>query len=105
MSDIMRGQASQQTTATEQAIKARFASVRVQSMQDEFARFCSDTQRIKAEIISKHFEPQTIIERSNIMRTPDAQFAEQAVQLIKDKFSEYRITVNPDSVSLTDFAA
>jgi hypothetical protein len=49
--------------------------VRVQSMQDEFARFCSDVQKIKAEIISKHFEPQTIIERSNVMRTPDAQLA------------------------------
>ena len=46
----MRGQSSQQTTATEQAIKARFASVRVQSLQDEFARFCSDTQKIKAEM-------------------------------------------------------
>jgi hypothetical protein len=83
MSDIMRGQASQQTTATEQAIKARFASVRVQSMQDEFARFCSDVQKIKAEIISKHFEPQTIIDRSNVMRTPDAQLAQPAVELIK----------------------
>jgi hypothetical protein len=105
MSDIMRGQASQQTTATEQAIKARFASVRVQSMQDEFARFCSDVQKIKAEIISKHFEPQTIIDRSNVMRTPDAQLAGPAVELIKSQFSDYRITVNPDSVSLTDFAA
>jgi hypothetical protein len=27
------------------------------------------------------------------------------VELIKSKFSDYRITVNPDSVSLTDFAA
>lgn len=105
MSDIMRGQAAQQATATEQAIKARFASVRVQSLQDEFARFCSDTQRIKAEIISKMFDPQTIIDRSNIMRTPDAQLAPQAAQLIKDRFYEYRISVNPDSVALQDYAA
>jgi hypothetical protein len=70
MSDIMRGQASQQTTATEQSIKARFASVRIQSMQDEFARFCSDTQRIKAEIISKHFDKNTIIKRANVRTCP-----------------------------------
>lgn len=105
MSDIMRGQASEQTTATEQAIKARFASVRVQSMQDEFARFASDLQRLKAEIISKHFDPQTILEQSNIMRTPDAQLAPAGVELIKSRFAEYRVVVNPDAVSLTDFAA
>jgi hypothetical protein len=101
----MRGQASTTTTATEQAIKARFASVRVQTLQDEFARFCSDVQKIKAEIISKHFDPQTIIEQSNIMRTPDAQLAQAGVELIKSRLYEYRISVNPDSVSLTDFAA
>ena len=105
MSDIMRGQAQGGATATEQAIKARFASVRVQSLQDEFARFCSETQRIKAEIIAKHFDPQTIIERSNIMRTPDAAMAEQAVELIKSHLYEYRIAVNPDSMSLPDMAA
>ena len=105
MSDIMRGQASGQATATEQSIKARFASVRVQSLQDEFARFCTETQRIKAEIIAKHFDPQTIMERSNILRTPDAQLAQPAVELIKSHLYEYRIAVNPDSVSLPDMAA
>ena len=64
MSDIMRGQSTAGATATEQALKAKFASTRVQEFQNEFARFASDTQRIKAEIISKHFDPQTIAERS-----------------------------------------
>jgi len=104
-SDIMRGQAMSNTTATEQAIKARFASVRVQAMQDEFARFASDVQRIKAEIISKHFDPQTIIERSNVLHTPDAQMAMQAVQLIKSKWFLYRVSVRPENVSITDYAA
>ena len=105
MSDIMRGQAAGVATATEQAIKARFASVRVQSLQDEFARFCTELQRIKAEVIAKHFDAATIIERSNIMRTPDAPMAQQAVELIKSHLYEYRIAVNPDSVSLPDMAA
>ena len=104
MSDIMRGQSTQQTTATEQAIKARFASVRVQTMQDEFARFASETQRLKAEIIAKHFDDETILRRSNIQQTPDAQLAPQAIALIKQP-GQYRISVNPDAVSLTDFAA
>jgi len=105
MSDIMRGQASEQSTATEQAIKARFASVRVQTLQDEFARFASDTQKLRAEIISKHFDPQTIINRSNVMRTPDAALAQAAVALIKQPDFGFRISVNPDSISLQDFAA
>jgi hypothetical protein len=107
MSDIMRGEASQQTTATEQAIKARFASVRVQSLQDEFARFCSDVQKIKAEIVANFFEPQTILTRANVqyMEQTDQQLAPQAVELIKSKIDEYRIKVDPDSVSLQDFAA
>jgi hypothetical protein len=63
-SDIMRGQAmAPGTTATEQAIKAKFASVRMQRAQDEFARFASDAQRIRGEIICKHFSPETILER------------------------------------------
>lgn len=104
MSDIMRGQSSTQTTATEQRIKGAFASARVQKFQDEFARFCSDIQRIKAEIISLHFDPETIIEESNIEHTPDAQYAQQAVRLIKSNFYQFRVQVKPESVSLTDFA-
>lgn len=105
MSDIMRGQAQAQTTATEQAIKAKFASVRMQSLQDEFARLVSDSQRIKAEIIAKHFDAQTIINRSNISRTPDAQLAQQAVQLIQAGWENWRVEVKPEAVSLTDYAA
>ena len=105
MSDIMRGQQAQNGTPGEASVKARFSSVRVQSQQDEFARFASDTQRLKAEIIAKHFDPQTIIDRSNVLRTPDAQLAQQAVALIKDEFSAYRVQVKPEAVALTDFAA
>ena len=105
MSDIMRGQAASAATATEQSIKARFASVRVQSRQDELARFASDIQRIKAEIIAKHFEPQTILDRSNIAQSFDAQLAGQAIELIKSKVAAYRVEVKPEAISLTDFAA
>jgi hypothetical protein len=109
MSDIMRGQASSPgATATEQAAKARFGSVRMQADQDEFARFTSDVQRLKAEIISKHFRPETILQRSNaaaaFSKEPPA-LVQQAVQLIKSRFSDYRVVVRPESVALTDFAA
>lgn len=105
MSDIMRGQATQTATATEQRIKANFGSVRMQRLQNEFARFASDAQRIKFEIIAKHFDPATILAASNIERTPDAKFAQEAVALIKSQSSEYRVEVKPEAIAMTDFSA
>lgn len=104
MADIMRGASMQSETATAQSIKARFASVRMQDMQDEFARFASDAQRIKSEIISKHFDPQTIVAASNIENTSDAELIGPAVQLIKDRHHEFRIVVKPEAISMTDYA-
>lgn len=105
LSDIMRGQATTPgVTATEQGIKARFGSVRVQRYQDEFARFATDAQKLRAEIISKHFSPETILERANCEFTADAALAPQAVELIKSKFAQYRIEVKSEALSMTDFA-
>jgi hypothetical protein len=55
-SDIMRGQATEGgATATEQAIKAKYGSIRGGKAQKRFARFCSEAQSIRGEIICKHF--------------------------------------------------
>jgi hypothetical protein len=104
MSDIMRGQGVQPATATEQRIKAGFSSTRIQTKQDELARFATDVQKLRAEIISLHFDPQTIVDRSNVLRTADAQMAQQAVQFIKSDFFRYRLQVRPESISLPDTA-
>lgn len=104
-SDLMRGQQTTNGTPGEAKVKAKFGSVRMQAMQDELARFASDGQRIRAEIICKHFSPETIIEHSNIMRTQDAQYAQAAVQLLQSRFADYRIEVKPEAINLTDFAA
>ena len=106
MADIMRGQSTgPAATATEQSIKAKYGSVRMQALQDEFARFASDLQRIKAEVMSKFFAPETLAKKSNIEFTQDAQLAAPAVELIKSRFGMYRVEVKPESVSLADFAA
>jgi hypothetical protein len=107
MSDIMRGQSTAGATATEQSLKAKFASVRVQRLQNDFARFASDIQALKAEIISKHFDEKTIAERSNIqyMMGADQGLAQQAIALIKSDFYQYRIEVKPESVNMADMAA
>lgn len=105
MADILRGASTIQASATEQAIKAKFASIRVQALQDDFARFASDLQRLKAEIIARHYQPYCILQQSNIMSTPDAVMAEQAVQLIKDPAtSRWKIQVKPESLAMVDYA-
>lgn len=105
MSDIMRGQADVAgTSATEQNIKAKFGSVRMQRRQDELARFCSDAQRLRAEVMAKHFESSTYLARCNCENTPDAPLAPQAVEFLKSELAQYRIEVKPEAISLTDFA-
>ena len=105
ISDIMRGATRASETATAQTLKAQFGSTRLQFKQFEIARFVRDTQRIKADIISKHYQPQTIVLRSNIDHTPDAAIAPQAIQLLKDEgISHYRLNIEADSMSAVDWA-
>lgn len=107
-SDLMRGQAADAAeTATAQGIKARFGSVRVQAKQDELARFASELAWLKAQVIAKLFDPETILERANAQYMfDDPATAQRAVALIKDRLHrEYRVQVKPENVSLQDFAA
>jgi hypothetical protein len=105
MSDILRGSTDPRETKGAQELKSKFASTRIQAMQDGFAKFASDIQTIKAEIIMRHYQPQTLIEQSNIMVTPDAQIAEQAVMLLKDpKAAIWKVQIRPESVAMVDFA-
>jgi hypothetical protein len=106
MSDILRGQSTEsRVSATEQNLKAKFASVRIQSIQDMFAAFATDLQMLKTNIISVHYDPQTIIKQSNILATPDAELAPAAVQLIKQPLEAlWRVQVRPESVAMVDYA-
>ena len=106
ISDVMRGSSRASETATAQQIKAQFGSTRIQLMQFYIADWISQGLRIKAEIICKHWQPETIIKRSNIERTPDAAMAMQAVALLKDEeMAEYRINVEADSMAALDWAS
>ncbi len=106
VSDVMRGSSKASETATAQQIKAQFGSTRIQLSQFYIAEWISHALRIKAEIICKHWQPETIIRRSNIERTPDAPFAIQGVELLKDEeMAEYRINVEADSMAALDWAA
>lgn len=117
MADIIRGQQVENGTPGEAQIKAQFASVRMKARQKRIARFVSELQSIKAEIICKHFDTSTILARANYRFMPDApdpanpqtsaqrqQLLLAAVALLRDRFHEYRIQVRPEALAAEDFA-
>jgi hypothetical protein len=107
MSDILRGQSTEgRTSATEQSLKAKFASTRIQFWQDMFAFFASDLQILRTDVIATHFDPMTIVKQSNIQfDEADQQYIQPAIQLIKDEKSLiWRIEVRPESVAMVDYA-
>ena len=107
ISDIVRGNTKASETLGAQQIKAKFASVRIQKLQDEVARFAQQLFNYKAQIICKHFTPEQIIAQSNARFYPDAAndpVIQQAIALIKDEESfEWRIKVQADTLGQVDY--
>ena len=107
MSDIMRGQqqGDGRVSATADQLKAKFASIRVQAIQDEFTRFATDLQKLRFEVISKHFDEASIIKRANTLGTADKDLAYPAAQFIKEHDqSKWRIIIQPESMAMTDYS-
>jgi hypothetical protein len=107
LSDIMRGaNTDQYTAANTQAMKAKMGSIRVQSLQDQFAQFASQLDEIKAEVISKHYSTSTIFKQSNAQFLPqaDQQLVGPAVQLMQSPDIKWRVTIRPESIAMVDYA-
>jgi hypothetical protein len=78
----------------------------MQFMQGELAEFVQTALAIKAEIMAAHFQPETLIRRSLIDKTPDAQYAEAAIELLRDKrMAIYSLAVDPDTMAMVDYSA
>jgi len=103
ISDIMRGSTKASETASAQQLKAQFGSTRISEKQQSVGMFVQRVLGIKAEIIEKHFQPETIAQRSNVMMTPDAQLAPQAIQLLKSPDAvSYRVSVQSETMAYQD---
>lgn len=102
LSDILRGASAANETATAQGIKAQFASIRLNDMKDDVARFARDVLRMKAEIICARYQPDIILQVSGIANTPDGQNPElvaAAIQLLKNEpIRNYNIDIETDSM-------
>lgn len=99
LSDIVRGASVASETATAQQIKSQFASIRLNDMKNDVARFACDLIRMKAEIMCSKYQPQTLVAMSGMMNTPDAQYLEQAIMMLKDEpLRNFSIEIEADSL-------
>jgi len=107
LSDIMRGGATDQyTAAATQGMKMKMGSIRVQALQDEFARFASDLEALKSEVISKHFSEESILKQSGaqFLSKPDQELIMPALQLMKSPEVAWRVDIRPESIAMVDYA-
>ncbi len=109
MGDVIRGAGmfvgQGPMTATEASTKTHFASLRMQATQDRFARFASELQSLKGEIVCKHYSPETIVNMSNIQKTFNTpEEVQSALQLLQSDYFNYRVAVKSDKLAMTDFA-
>jgi hypothetical protein len=101
ISDIVRGQSVASETATAQQIKGQYASLRLKSYQDDVAQFATGLIQLKAQIICKHFDPQTIlmISAAEQLSEQDQQLIPQALELLKNEpMRSFRIEISTDSM-------
>lgn len=81
LADIIRGASIANETATAQRIKSQFANIRLTDLQNDVARFLTETFRMMAHIVQSYFTDETIKQYSAIDQTPDGQAAMQAAQM------------------------
>ena len=104
--DIMRGMTDPGETAAAQELKAKFGGTRLELRQSLIAQWTTEASAIKAEIMVRHFQPETLIKQSNIEHTPDALLIGPALELLKGRIEDlpYRITIESDSMAAVDYA-
>ncbi len=104
ISDLMRGSTKASETATAQNLKAQFGSQRVDMQEKSIAVFFTQAMQIRGEIIATHWQPDTIIEKSQIMMTPDRKFAQAAVQMLKQRgLYDIKLEVLADTIAAPDW--
>ena len=105
ISDIIRGQTAASETATAQQIKGQYAGLRLRSMQEEVALFATGLIRLKAQVICRHFQPQSILEyaAAQQLNEADQQMIPQALELLKSQpLRNFRIEIASDSLVQID---
>lgn len=109
ISDVVRGNTKASETLGAQELKAKYASVRIQKLQQDVTRFAEEILQIKADIICQHFDPQQILRMANVASIvpEDQQLLQPAMELIKGEEEElcWRVDIQATSMAITDYAA
>jgi len=103
--DIIRGASDPRETAKAQQMKGNFGSLRVRDRQDAVVSFATKLLRILAEIMCRHYQPETLARCAAVDQfTPEDQaLVEPALQLLKQQGAEgMRIEVSSDSMAAVD---
>jgi len=96
ISDIIRGNGAASETATAQQIKTEWGSLRIKKSQRLVERQVRDLFVISADIMSRHFSPQSLLLQSGVQSTPEL------MQALASGLDHYRIDVESDSTVRAD---
>lgn len=102
ISDILRGASEAKETATAQRIKTQWGSLRVQTMQGEVARIAKQAFRMKVDIFSNHYSPETISQVTSLPTEKEEPFWPQVIQTFKSDMASFRVDIETDSTIRAD---
>ena len=97
ISELMRGVAEKNETATSARIRGSFGSLRMRERQSKVQRFVRDMYRLKAELIAEHFEPD-ILSQMTGLPVPD----EVRQTMRQDRLRSYAVDIETDSTVFED---
>lgn len=113
ISDIVRGSSDPNETLGAQELKGQYASMRLNQMKADVARYATDILRIKAQIMCSKFNPKTLASIAAVeqLNEADRQYVEPALALLvgearmtdpeadsPNPLRSFRIEVNADSM-------
>jgi hypothetical protein len=87
ISDIMRSATDANETLGAQKIKTQWGTQRLQRMQKEVQRYIRDQIRLKAEIIAKKFQPETL-EAMTLVKLPHQADLDKQKQLAMAQYQQ-----------------
>lgn len=105
IADIIRGSTDPGETLGAQKLKGQFGGMRLRAMQSKVGQFASDILQIKAQIMCKFFQPETLIQISAAQQLSpaDQKFVGPALEMLKnDPLRNFRIEVSADSMVQMD---
>ena len=117
ISDIVRGQSQASETLGAQQLKVNFVGLRLGDMKRDVARFATDLLQLKAQIMCKHYSPDTIVSMAAAeqLSEADKQLVPQAMMLLlgeqrvnnpeadtPNPLRAFRVEVNSDSLIQID---